>query len=87
MSTSTKKKPASAVKPTGPRFEIFITQSYHGDAFEKRAGYRWRFIAGNGENVAYGEEYTRKANALKAIRAIQRAASAPVLDLSKGAKA
>lgn len=34
-------------------------------------GWRWRLVAGNGEVVASGEAYTRKADAVRACRAFK----------------
>lgn len=33
----------------------------------------WRLVAGNGQVIAAGEAYTRKRDALRAIRAVRRA--------------
>lgn len=55
-----------------------ITKTYHA-----------RLRGANGEVIAWTETYTRKANALKAIKLVQASAGAKVVDLTvktKGAK-
>lgn len=49
-----------------PKFEV-----YHA-----ADGWRWRLNAANGETLASGEGYTRKAGALRGVEAFKRAAAA-----------
>jgi uncharacterized protein YegP (UPF0339 family) len=47
--------------------------------------YRFRLKSGNGEVVATGENYTRKADARRAIEGVQRAAEgAKIVDKTAG---
>ena len=49
---------------TRPSFEYYCA---------RRADWRWRLRAGNGEIIAHGQGYTRKADVLRAIRTIRLA--------------
>lgn len=48
-----------------PVFEIYYSQA--GD-------YRWRLLAGNGENVAYGEGHPTKAGAKRSAERVRELA-------------
>ncbi|WP_034649443.1 MULTISPECIES: YegP family protein [Bacteria] len=50
------------------------------EVYEDKAGkYRFRLKAGNGEIVAVGEAYEKKADCIKGTQAVQRAAAEAVL--------
>ncbi|QAY73754.1 DUF1508 domain-containing protein [Agromyces protaetiae] len=45
------------------------------EVYEGGDGWRWRLIAGNGENVASGQAYASKDGAKKGVDAVKRAAA------------
>ena len=47
--------------PTAMTFRVYQSQD----------GWRWRLVGANGEIVAQGEAYTRKADALRAVRRLK----------------
>lgn len=40
--------------------------------------WRWQFIGGNGENLASGESYKRRAMALKVVNLMKASSDAPI---------
>jgi uncharacterized protein YegP (UPF0339 family) len=41
--------------------------------YKAKDGWRWRLLAANNRQIAQGEAYTRKADALRAIEGVRKA--------------
>lgn len=46
----------------------------HFEVYKARDGFRWRLMAMNGRVLAAGESHTTKGNAVRAARAVRKAA-------------
>jgi uncharacterized protein YegP (UPF0339 family) len=51
---------------------------------DKKGGFRFRLKAANGQIIAYGESYTKKASCLNGIESIRKnVPKAEIVDLTK----